>query len=339
MILPASESLDFVCLIIPPCDAARLPLLVLAKLHRVTEDILFLQVISAVCVIFAHGAGEVGYMAGPLAVIYNVVASPGSNVVTDSKKVVPEIWIIIISAMGLVIGLATYGYKVCQAVGTSLARITPSRGYAAELATSFIIMIAAQYGLPTSSSQCITGAIMGIGVFEGAKGINFKLFFLTAMSWVGTVVIMALGTSLIFSMGIYAPSRYTLYNYDKTSMQSFQSPCSDFACSSGKYLDGCGKQDAKSPTYANGGVRMATGACVSCTTTDVFKKCNSTQFLKDCAKQYIGKCTDCVANGKCTDGYYLKGCGNLTAGTCTKCATCDTGTRTGCIGMSSGKCV
>ena len=337
MILPASESLDFVCLIIPPCDAARLPLLVLAKLHRVTEDILFLQVISAVCVIFAHGAGEVGYMAGPLAVIYNVVASPGSNVVTDSKKVVPEIWIIIISAMGLVIGLATYGYKVCQAVGTSLARITPSRGYAAELATSFIIMIAAQYGLPTSSSQCITGAIMGIGVFEGAKGINFKLFALTALSWVGTVVIMALGTSLIFSQGIYAPSKYLSYNYDKTSMRTYQSICSDFACSSGKYLEGCGATDA-SKRYANGGLIPASGSCKSCNATTM--NCKSTQFLKDCAKQFEGKCTDCLTNTKCTGSTYLKDCKGTAAGACTKCTVCPEGQKlTGCFNTTGpGTC-
>ncbi len=96
-------------------------------------------------------------MSGPLAVIYNVVQNPGANVVTANSKVQPEIWIILIGALGLVIGLATYGYKVCGAVGTQMARITPSRGFAAELATGFIIMIAAQLGLPTSSSQCITG--------------------------------------------------------------------------------------------------------------------------------------------------------------------------------------
>ncbi len=96
-------------------------------------------------------------MAGPLAVIWGIVQNPGLNSVTAGTKVQPEIWIILIGAFGLIIGLGTYGYKVCGAVGTQMARITPSRGFAAELATSFIIMIAAQLGLPTSSSQCITG--------------------------------------------------------------------------------------------------------------------------------------------------------------------------------------
>ncbi len=120
----------------------------------------FMQVISAICVIFAHGAGEVGYMAGPLAVIVDVCQNPANNVVTNNTKVSPEIWIVLIGAFGLVIGLATYGYKVCGAIGTQMARITPSRGFSAELATSFVIMVSAQWGLPTSSSQCITGEKM-----------------------------------------------------------------------------------------------------------------------------------------------------------------------------------
>lgn len=98
-------------------------------------------------------------MAGPLAVIFNICQNPGNNVVSNNTKVYPEMWIILISAFGLVIGLATYGYKVVAGVGTQMALITPARGFAAELATSFIIMIASQLGLPTSSSQCITGEL------------------------------------------------------------------------------------------------------------------------------------------------------------------------------------
>jgi sodium-dependent phosphate transporter len=182
----------------------------------------YLQVISAVCVIFAHGAGEVGYMAGPLAVIFDIVKHPGKNVVTNGGVVMPEIWTILIGAFGLLIGLATYGYKVCAAVGTQMAKITPSRGYAAELATSFVIMIAAQFGLPTSSSQCITGGIMGIALFEGAKGINFHLVGLTAMSWVWTILVMGLGTALIFSQGIYAPNKFQTLGYSD-KLLSYQS--------------------------------------------------------------------------------------------------------------------
>jgi sodium-dependent phosphate transporter len=160
-----------------------------------------MQVFSAICVIFSHGAGEVGYMSGPLGAIFSVVRS-GSLVSSSS----PPIWTVLVGAFGLIIGLGTYGYSVTRAVGTRMAKLTPSRGFAAELATSMVIMIAAQYGLPTSSSQCITGGIIGIALCEGKKGLNVKFLMQTFMSWIWTVVFVAMLTGFFFAQGAYAPS-------------------------------------------------------------------------------------------------------------------------------------
>jgi len=271
----------------------------------------FLQVISAICVIFAHGAGEVGYMAGPLAVIYNVVSNPGNNVVANNSKVTPEIWIILIGAFGLVIGLATYGYKVCAAVGTQMARITPSRGFAAELATSFIIMIAAQLGLPTSSSQCITGGILGVAAFEGAKGINIKFVAQTMASWVVTTVSMALLSAAIFSQAVYAPSRYMEYRHNKNLTLTYSSLCSEYySCGKDQYLKDCGFKDGDAKTYR-------AGTCTDCAVAFESKKCAGYQYLKGCGKLSSGSCTNCTTT-KCDSGFMLEGCSLLSAGKCVK---------------------
>jgi sodium-dependent phosphate transporter len=168
-----------------------------------TESVFqYLQVFSAICVIFAHGAGEVGYMAGPLAAIWDIV-----NTGKIQKSVTAPIWIIVIGASGLVVGLATYGYKITQAMGVKMSKITATRGFAAELATAFVIMIASQYGLPTSSSQCITGGILGVGLAEGVKGVNWRFLGLTVFSWVNTMFVIGMGVAAVFAQGIYAPHR------------------------------------------------------------------------------------------------------------------------------------
>ncbi|KAG2440881.1 hypothetical protein HXX76_003735 [Chlamydomonas incerta] len=185
----------------------------------------YLQVFSAICVIFAHGAGEVGYMAGPLATIWFTV----KDGVLYSKVQAP-IWIIIISALGLVIGLATYGYNVTRAVGTRMAKLSPTRGFAAELSTALVIMVAAQYGLPTSSSQCITGGIVGLGMLEGKTGVNWMFLLRTFCSWIATVVVVALTTAAIFAMGVFAPSiscNKQLYLYERYTIQQGQSIAKD----------------------------------------------------------------------------------------------------------------
>jgi sodium-dependent phosphate transporter len=149
---------------------------------------------------FAHGAGEVGYMAGPLATIWEV-----NQTGKLPKNVVAPYWILFIAAFSLVAGLATYGKKITKAVGTQFCKITPARGFAAELSTAVVIMVASQFGLPTSSSQCITGGIVGVGMVEGMGGVNWKFFAKTFASWVATLFVMGVGTGLLFTQGHTAP--------------------------------------------------------------------------------------------------------------------------------------
>ena len=163
----------------------------------------FLQVFSAVSVIFAHGAGEVGYMAGPLTAIWDYTQK---GIV--KKKVNPPIWAILISAFGLVFGLAIYGQKLTMAMAVKLTKLSPTRGFAAELATATVIMVASQFGLPTSSSQCIIGGLVGVGLLEGMKGVNWKFFAAQAISWVVNLFLSMGLVASIFALGVYSPSLY-----------------------------------------------------------------------------------------------------------------------------------
>jgi sodium-dependent phosphate transporter len=139
-------------------------------------------------------------MAGPLAAIWDVYKSGRL-----AKSVEPPVWVVLIGASGLVVGLATYGYNVTRAMGVQLAKLTPTRGFAAELATALVIMVAAQYGLPQSSSQCVTGAIVGVGLLEGAAGVNWRQFARQFASWVATLVVVGLAVAALFAQGVYAP--------------------------------------------------------------------------------------------------------------------------------------
>jgi len=87
-------------------------------------------------------------------------------------------------------------------------QITASRGFCAELMTAVVIMVAAQYGLPTSSSQCITGGVVGIGIVEGVKkGVNWKQMGAQFGSWIITIFVMGLGTAAFFKQGLEAPKQ------------------------------------------------------------------------------------------------------------------------------------
>ena len=179
--------------------------------QRTEASFKILQVFSACCVTFAHGSGEVGYMAGPLSTIWIAYNNNLGKPLPD--KGAAEYWILVLAAASLVCGLAIYGKRVTRVVGKEMAKVSAARGFSAELSTAIVIMVAAQYGLPTSSSQCITGGIVGIGVVEGvAKGVNWKQFGYQFASWINTIFVMALGVAAIFKQGLEAPQRYVLKN-------------------------------------------------------------------------------------------------------------------------------
>ncbi|BFI29884.1 solute carrier family 20 (sodium-dependent phosphate transporter) [Marchantia polymorpha subsp. ruderalis] len=168
---------------------------------RVEYAFMYLQVFSAICVIFSHGAGEVGYAAGPMSIILQVYED---GVLT--KNIQPKIWVVVFGGLALISGLATYGYHTMRTMGVKLTKVTPTRGFCAELATAMVVMVASQYGLPQSGSLVIVGAIVGVGMVEGLGGVNWKQFFIQVVGWALSTLVVGLTVSALFAQGLYAPS-------------------------------------------------------------------------------------------------------------------------------------
>ncbi|KAG2495910.1 hypothetical protein HYH03_006147 [Edaphochlamys debaryana] len=168
-----------------------------------TEQVFkYLQVFSACAVSFAHGANDVANAVGPFSGIWYVYR----NWTISSSGDTP-VWVLAMGGAGIVVGLATYGYNIMMTLGVGLAKMTPSRGYSAEIATSFAVSLASVYGLPVSTTQCITGAEMGVGLVENVRtGVNWKLFAKQILAWVFTLFVSALVSAAIFAYGVYAPS-------------------------------------------------------------------------------------------------------------------------------------
>jgi len=173
--------------------------------HPHTEEVFkYLQVFSACCVSFAHGSNDVANAVGPFAGIWYVY----NNFNVSSEAETPK-WILALGGIGLVIGLATYGYNIIKVLGVAMAKMTPSRGFSAELATALVIALASLYGLPVSTTQCIVGAEIGVGLIDGGVrrvGFNWKLFGRTFLGWVVAFCFAALMSAALFSWGAFAPS-------------------------------------------------------------------------------------------------------------------------------------
>lgn len=158
-----------------------------------------LMVITACAMAFAHGSNDVANAIGPLAAVVSTVESLGN---VASKSTIAW-WILPLGGIGIVIGLATLGHKVMATVGTGITELTPSRGFAAQLATASTVVLASGTGLPISTTQTLVGAVLGVGFARGIAALNLGVVRNIVASWIVTLPAGAL-LAVIFFYAIQA---------------------------------------------------------------------------------------------------------------------------------------
>ena len=163
------------------------------QFKNVEKVFAILMVLTACCMAFAHGSNDVANAIGPLAAVVAVVNS-GGEIASKSPLVW---WILPLGAVGIVMGLAIFGQRVMQTIGKNITHLTPSRGFAAELAAASTVVIASGTGLPISTTQTLVGAVLGVGMARGIAAINIGVVRNIVVSWVVTLPAGA-GLSIIF---------------------------------------------------------------------------------------------------------------------------------------------
>ena len=164
-----------------------------SEYHIVEKLFGYLQILSACFVAFAHGSNDVANAIGPVAAVLDVLKygtiSPHTPIPT---------WLLALGGLGIVIGLATWGWRVMETIGTKITELTPTRGFCAEFGAATTILIASKLGLPISSTHCLVGAVLGIGLARGIKALNLNMLRDILLSWLITIPASAITSILLF---------------------------------------------------------------------------------------------------------------------------------------------
>ena len=173
------------------------------RFHYANVEKIFavLMIFTASAMAFAHGSNDVANAVGPMAAIISL-ADSGE---LASKSAMPS-WVLLVGGIGIVIGLATLGYKVIATVGKNITELTPSRGFSAEIAAATTVVLASYTGLPVSTTQILVGGILGVGLARGIAAIDLRVVGNVFMSWVITLPAGAFLSILFFFMlkGIFS---------------------------------------------------------------------------------------------------------------------------------------
>ena len=151
-----------------------------------------LMVFTACAMAFAHGSNDVANAVGPLAAVASIVQSGGE---IAAASVLPW-WILLLGGSGIVAGLIMLGYRVIETVGKNITELTPSRGFAAELAAATTVVLASGTGLPISTTHTLVGAVLGVGLARGISAVNAGVVGRILLSWIITLPVGA-GLSII----------------------------------------------------------------------------------------------------------------------------------------------
>ncbi len=149
--------------------------------ERVEKIFSYLLMVIACFMAFAHGSNDVANVIGPLSAIVNGIQ--GKPIFGQS---VP-LSLLLLGGGGIVIGLATWGWRVIETVGKKITSLTPSRGFAAGFAAALTILLASKLGLPISTTHVVVGAILGVGFARGIGAINLVTLRDIVIAWIVTV--------------------------------------------------------------------------------------------------------------------------------------------------------
>ena len=161
--------------------------------QKVERIFVYLQILSAGFVAFAHGANDVANAIGPLAAVINIVQTGAVSM----KSAVPT-WVLALGGIGIIVGLATWGWRVIETVGKRITDLTPSRGFSAEFSAAITIVLASKLGIPISTTHTLVGAVLGVGMARGLEALNLRTVRDIVISWVVTIPVGAVLTILLF---------------------------------------------------------------------------------------------------------------------------------------------
>ncbi|KAL2869485.1 inorganic phosphate transporter [Aspergillus lucknowensis] len=168
---------------------------------RVEHMWTYCQVVSAMLMSIAHGSNDVANAVGPWVGSYNAY---NSGSVTDEADT--PVWFLVIAGLLLGGGFWFYGYHIIRALGNKITQMSPTRGFATELGAAVTVLLASRLGLPVSTTQCLTGAAVGVALMNyDLAAVNWRQIAFIFSGWVLTLPCAGLISGLLCVMALNTP--------------------------------------------------------------------------------------------------------------------------------------
>jgi PiT family inorganic phosphate transporter len=152
-----------------------------------------LQIMTSCYVAFALGANDVANAIGPMAAAWSIELSH-----TVGTEVEIPYYLLVLGGIGIITGMATWGYRVIKTIGTKITKLNNTRGFSIDFGAATSVLLASKLGMPVSTTHAVVGAVIGVGLARGLEAIDLRIIKQIVITWIVTVPIAALTAGGIF---------------------------------------------------------------------------------------------------------------------------------------------
>jgi len=142
----------------------------------------------------AHGANDVANSVGPFGAVLAAAQGP-----LEKKSVIP-VWVFVVAGACIVLGLGMYGRKVMATIGSNITPVTPSKAACAQWAATCVVLLATRLGIPISTTHAAVGGVIGVGLADGVKNVDYRVLLKIFASWVITLPLVAVAAAGAYAL-------------------------------------------------------------------------------------------------------------------------------------------
>jgi PiT family inorganic phosphate transporter len=154
------------------------------------------QIVSAAYMGMAHGTNDAQKTMGIIALA--IFGAEASGVLNDlpgwlaflhpggGEKDI-DTWIVVTCALVMAAGTAAGGWRIIKTLGHKMVKLHPIDGFAAETASATILVTAAHFGMPVSTTHSISTAIMGVGFAKNPRALKITVIERIVWAWILTI--------------------------------------------------------------------------------------------------------------------------------------------------------
>lgn len=161
----------------------------------------YAQVASAMIMSIAHGSNDVANAVGPWSAAYQTYKA--SKVETRSPT---PVWMLAVAGLLLGTGFWFFGFHIIRSLGNRITQHSPTRGFSMELGAAITVLLASRLGLPISTTQCLTGATLGVALMNyQLRAVNWRQLLFILCGWILTLPVAGLISGLLMVMALNTP--------------------------------------------------------------------------------------------------------------------------------------